>query len=114
MRGFVLRINEKCISGAIEEGITSVIVTWKENRCHIHFGSMSKNGMVSYIWYVSDMKISDCFNVDFKEINDVSEAEGIRNYNKLQDVNEQKNDLELYFKLKKELIGEGMISEHEI
>jgi hypothetical protein len=108
MKGFTLRVNDECISGAIDEGITGIIVTYREGRCHANFGSMDKSGMLSYTWYTADMEKGDCLNICFEDIITVSEARETRDYNKSQEERE-KESVELYRKLKKELIEEGLI-----
>jgi hypothetical protein len=108
MKGFTLYINEKHVSGAIDEGITSILITCKENRCHVNFGSLDKSGLLSYTWYASDMETGDCLNICFEDIMNVSEVQEMRDYNKSFDA--QKESLEFYRKLKKELIEEGILS----
>jgi hypothetical protein len=103
MKGFILRVNGECMSGAIAEGITSIILTYKENKCRVHFGSMDKSGMLSYTWYAADMETGDCLNILFTDNIHVSEAKEIRDYNQPQD------NLELYLKLKEELEEEGLL-----
>jgi hypothetical protein len=108
MKGFTLRVNNECISGALDEGITGITVTYREGRCHAYFGSMDKSGMLSYTWYTADMEKGDCLNICFEDIITVSEARETRDYNKSQEERE-KESLELYRKLKKELQEEGLI-----
>jgi coenzyme F420-reducing hydrogenase delta subunit len=110
MKGFTLRVNKECISGAINEGITGIIVTYKEGQCHVNFSSMDKSGMLSYTWYAADLEQGDCLSICFENISSVSQAKGARDYNKSQE-EIQKESLELYRKLKEELINEGLIDE---
>jgi hypothetical protein len=56
------------------------------------------------------MKEGDCLNICFEDITSVSEAKEIRDYNKSPKESMQES-LELYRKLKKELIEEGLINE---
>ncbi|MDR0604401.1 MAG: hypothetical protein LBG80_08890 [Bacteroidales bacterium] len=110
MKGFTLCVNEELIYGAIDEGITSVIVTCKEGQFHVYLGSLDKSGMLSYTWYAADMRTGDCLNICYEDITSVSEARETRDYNKSQE-EPLKESLELYRKLKKELIEEGIIYE---
>lgn len=110
MKGFVLKINGKCISGSIKEGITSIILTCKENQCHVHFGSLDKSGMFSCTWYSADLKTGDCLKIRLEDIISISEIKEIRDYNRSLEES-QKENLDLYRRLKKELIEEGLISE---
>jgi hypothetical protein len=104
MRGFILQVNEECISGAIDEGLTSIIITCKENRCRLCFSSLDKSGMLSYTWYATDMKTGDGLNIFYMDNIRASEAKEIRDYNKsLED------SLDLYMRLRKELTEEGLI-----
>jgi hypothetical protein len=101
-------MNGKCISGAIENGITNIIVTYKKDQCHVYFGSMDNSGLLAYTWYTSDIEIGDSLNICFEDIIHISEAREIRNYNRTLEKS-QKEDLETYRKLKKELIEKGVI-----
>jgi hypothetical protein len=105
MKGFTLRVNNECISGAIDEGITGIIVTYSENQCRMYFSSLGKSGMLSYTWYAANMEDGDCLNICFEDITSVSEAKETRGYNKSQKES-MKESLELYWKLRKELIEE--------
>jgi hypothetical protein len=111
MRGFTLRVNEEYISGAINEGITGIIVTYRENQCRVNFSSLDKSGMLSYTWYAANIEDGDCLNICFEDIISVSEAKETKDYNKSQEES-MKESLELYRKLKKELIKEGLINEN--
>ena len=99
MKGFKLQVNEKFISGATDEGITSIIITCKENLCHVNFGSLDKTGMYSYTWYASDLRLNDCLNISFEDIVALSEITETRDYNKSLEES-QKEDLEIYLKLR--------------
>ena len=108
MKGFTLKINGECISGSIEDGITSVLVTYKDGLFRVFFSSLDKSGMLAYTWYASELKIGDCIRVCFEDITRLSEAREIRNYNKMLEQS-QKETLETYRTLKEELIEEGLI-----
>jgi hypothetical protein len=108
MKGFILQINGERISGAIDEGITSIIMTCKEDQCHVSFGSLDKSGTLSYTWYASDMETGDCLNIFFTDNINISEAKETRDYNKSLEES-RKESLELYLKLRQELIEEELI-----
>jgi hypothetical protein len=110
MKGFILHVDGEYISGAIDEGITGIIVAYREDQCHVYFNSLDKSGMRAYTWYAATMKEGDCLNICFEDITSVSEAKEIRDYNKSPKESMQES-LELYRKLKKELIEEGLINE---
>jgi hypothetical protein len=108
MKGFILQMDGKCISGAIDEGNTSIILTCKENKCHVHFGSLDNSGMLSYTWYATDMKTGDCLYILFTDDIRIPEAKEIRDYNQFTEES-PKESLELYLKLREELIEDGLI-----
>ncbi len=106
MKGFILQVNDRRISGAIDEGITSIIITCEDEKCRVNFGSMNKSGTLSYTWYANDMKMDDCLTIFLEEISSISEIAETRNYDEALEES-QKRSLKLYRKLKKELIEEG-------
>jgi hypothetical protein len=108
MTGFILQVDNKYISGAIKEGITSILLTLKEDRFKLYFGSLDKSGMHSYIWYATDLKIGDRLKISFTNIISLSKPQEVVNYNSLD---EDKLDLDYYHRLKKELIQEGLLSD---
>jgi hypothetical protein len=110
MTGFILQIDNKYISGAIEEGITSILLTLKEDQFRLHFGSLDKSGMLSYTWYATDLNIGDCLKISFTNIISLSKPQEVVNYNLLD---EDKLDLDYYHRLKKELIEEGRLLNDE-
>ena len=110
MKGFKLQMNGECISGAIDNGITSILVSNKEGKYRVVFSSMDNTGMFSYTWYSSGMEIGDHLSISFEDIIHVSEVKETRDYNITLEES-QKRDLETYYKLKAELIKEGIISE---
>lgn len=110
MIGFILQIDNKIISGAIEEGSTSILLTFKEGLFRLHFGSMDKSGMISYRWYAADLKIGDHLKISFTHISNPSEVQEVVNYNLLDG---DKVSLDYYYRLKKELIEEGHLLDNE-
>ena len=106
MTGFILQIDNKIISGTIEEGITSILLTFKEDRFRLHFGSLDKSGMISDVWYATDLEIGDHLIINFTNVDSPSKAQEVVNYNLLD---EDKLNLDYYHRLKKELIEEGQL-----
>lgn len=110
MKGFVLNIGEKTVCGAIDNGITSVLISNKEGPFRLYFGSMD-NKNISYIWYVADLQLGDSFAITYEEVEHTSEPQRIGDGR-----NTPEDDLRLlesYHKLKQELIDEGLISTDE-
>lgn len=108
MNGFKLKINKEQVCGAIENGITSITVTNKEGKYRLHFGSLSSDGNTSYTWYASDLEMGDTLDIYFGDIIDSPIPVEIRNYDRPEQ-ERQKEDLEIYYRLKQELIDEGLI-----
>ena len=106
MTGFILQIDNKYISGAIEEGITSILLTFKEDRFRLHFGSLDKSGMISYVWQATDLEIGDHLIINFTNVDSSSKAQKFVDYN-LLDADKLSRDY--YHRLKKELIEEGLL-----
>lgn len=106
MTGFILQIDNKSISGAIDEGITSILLTFKEGLFRLHFGSLDKSGMISHTWYATDLKVGDHLKIRFTDISSPSEAQDVVNYNLLDT---DKISLDYYYRLKKELIEEKLL-----
>lgn len=106
MKGFTLQKGNNIISGAIEEGITSIILTNKDGVFRLHFGSMDKTGMHAYTWYASDLELGDTLQICYTNIVNISEPQSILDYNSLD---HDKIELEYYHRLKKELIEEGVL-----
>ncbi|WP_320167775.1 hypothetical protein [Mangrovibacterium marinum] len=106
MKGFTLRKDNNIISGAIKEGITSIILTNKDGVFRLTFGSMDKTGMHAYTWYASDLEVGDTLQICYTDIVNISEPQVILDYNSLD---HDKLELDYYHRLKKELIEEGVL-----
>jgi hypothetical protein len=107
MRGFELTINGEKIEGAIGEGITSIVLSCKDNQYNINFGSMDNTGMLTYTWFSSDLKQGSKLKIVSKEVSVTLNPIDIRDYNNKEQMD--KLELESYFKLRDELIKEGLI-----
>ena len=109
MKGFELTVNEKKIKGAIKGGITDVLLTCRDNQYYICFGSMDDTGMLSYTWYSSNPEDGAKFTVSVEDIAETSEPAVIMDYGNKEQSN--KLSLESYYKLRDELIKEGVIND---
>ena len=107
MKGFELTINGEKIEGAISEGITSIILSCKNNQYTINFGSMDNTGMLTYTWFSSSLEQGSKLKVVSKEVAVTSNPIEIRDYNNKEQIDQL--ELESYFKLRDELIKEGLI-----
>ena len=105
-RGFILQNGDEIVSGAIDEGITSIILTNKDGVFRLHFGSMDKTGMHSYTWYASDLELGDTLQICYTDVINISEPQEIMDYNSLD---HDKLELDYYHRLKKELMDEGSL-----
>lgn len=109
MKGFELLVNGCQIRGGIHKGVTGVIITYKDNACSILFSSLSDAGMFSQTWYSSNLALDDKIIILCKEIDNPSEPESILDYNDKELLN--KLQLETYYKMRDELIKEGLITD---
>lgn len=108
MKGLKLQINKKQVCGAIENGITGVLVTCKEDKYRVFFSSLGNEGNTSYTWYASDLEMNDTMDICLEDITEVPIPIETRNYNKPEE-ERLKEDLEIYHRLKQELMDEGLI-----
>ncbi|MDR2954695.1 MAG: hypothetical protein LBV43_06410 [Prevotella sp.] len=107
MKGFILQVNDKSIAGAIDSGSTSINIVCREDQCQLSFSSLNKDGMLAYTWCTSDLTIGDSIIVCFDDIDNLSEAQRVLDYNNSHQINAL--SLETYYKLKKELEEEGLL-----
>lgn len=106
MKGFTLRKDNNIISGTIKEGITSIILTNKDGMFRLTFGSMDKTGMHSYTWYASDLKLVGTLQICYTDVINISEPQEVTDYNSMD---HDKIELYSYYRLKRELIEEGVL-----
>lgn len=107
MRGFKLKIHGKEISGAIEVGITNIVLSCKENQFHLTFSSLDETGMISQVWYSSYLELGDRLSIIFDDTYGVSQPMEVRDY-----TNKDAMDrllLQSYHRLREELVNEGLI-----
>ena len=107
MKGFELNINDNIISGGIENGLTGIVISCRENKCQLDFSSLDHTGMISSIWYSSILKLGDKIMIKAVEINHASAPAEIRDYKDKELMN--KIDLDSYYRMRKELVSEGLI-----
>lgn len=106
MKGFTLKKGGNIISGAIEEGITSIILSNKDGVFRLHFGSLDKTGMQACTWYASDLELGDTLQICYTDVVNTSEPQEVLDYNSLD---HDKVELDYYYRLKRELIEEGVL-----
>ena len=112
MNSYTLQKDDNIISGAIKEGITSILLTNKDGVFRLHFGSLDKTGMHAYTWYASDLKIGDIFQICYTDVTNISEPQEFLDYNSSD---HDKLELDHYHRLKKELMEEGLLpNENEL
>ncbi|SUJ28277.1 Uncharacterised protein [Sphingobacterium spiritivorum] len=108
MKGFTISVNDKEeISGALAEGTTGVIISSKDGKLSVLLDSLDKTGMVSYIWYSSDLAVGDKLKITYQDIKHEIMPESILDYKNQEDLD--RIALERYFQLQEELKGEGLI-----
>ena len=106
MKGFVLNTGNEIISGGLNNGGTNVLISNKEGLYRLNFGGVDDNG-VFYTWYNANLEIGNSFTLWYDEIADISPARKF--LNNMNTAEDDKHALELYHKLKQELIDEGLI-----
>lgn len=109
MRGFELSIKGKKIEGAINEGITIIVLTCRDDQYSIHFSSMDNTGMMAYTWFSSDLEQGTQLTIAAKEVANTLVPVDFVDYNNREQLD--KLQLESYFRLRDELITEGLIED---
>lgn len=109
MKGFELLVNGCQIRGGIRTGITGVSITYKHNACRILFNSLSDAGMFSQTWYSSNLTLGDKVIISYQEIDNPSQPERNLDYNDKELLN--KLELENYYRIRDELMKEGVITD---
>ena len=105
MKGFEITINGHRVKGAVPKGITGVLISYKDRACRIFFNSLTEAGMFAQTWYSSDLVLGDKIIISYQEIDAPSPAMSIRDYK------DEKEMLESYYKMRDELIEEGLITD---
>lgn len=113
MIGFELKINDKKVSAALENGIVSIILTKLSNEfidsIDLDFTGLNtseKGNKEALDWYKSQLKVGDELTIKIKDILENSLPKEIRKINRDLE-NERK--LKSYHTLKKELEEQGLI-----
>lgn len=112
MKGFILKTPHKIISGGLDSGITDVLISNKEFYYKLHFGGLDDTN-ISYTWHSVEVQPGDIFTISYQEINHPSPVIKIRDYSKSNSpTNEDNRDtLAWYYRLKQELIEEGLLTD---
>lgn len=111
MKGFILKAADKVISGGLNSGITDVLISNKEFYYRLNFGGMD-DANVSYTWYSEEVQPGDIFTLRYEEISETSPAIKVRDccQDYVSTNEDDREALEQYYRLKKELIEEGLIN----
>lgn len=112
MKGYqVLINNSQKISGGIHEGSTMVLITFRDGLFRVNFSSIDQTGMIAYTWYVADLKLGDKLDITYQEIiEDINPAQVV-DYNNQEEMDRMA--LEGYYKMKAELIKEGILDKEQ-
>ena len=100
MKGFELSRSGSVIHSALENGVTSVLISNKEGYCSIYIGGTDAAG-VSYTWASAKLESGDVIEVRYKDI-ETSQVSNI-----MDDDFRNQVLLDTYQCLKKELQDEG-------
>lgn len=106
MKGFILEIGDETISGAVETGSSSVLLTYRNGVLRVVFNGMDTTETVR-IWYAADLREGNSLTVRYGDIPEVSEARPVRDFND-RDA-ENRLLMESYERMKRELTDEGLI-----
>lgn len=109
MKGFKLLTDGKEITGAIQAGITGVMITNKENNLHILFNSLDDTGMLSYTWHSSNLEQGNKVTISYQDVTRRSNPVETLDYNNQEQMD--KLALESYYRLREELINEDILKD---
>lgn len=109
MNGFSLKHNNEAICAALETGSIGIVISNKDGEFSISFNGMDSQG-IYYEWYNQKICTNDSITVKYEHINESTVSQPIS----IRDMNNKKVEdkllLNSYFKLKQELLDEGLIS----
>lgn len=110
MKGFILEIGKDTIYAALESGSVGIIISNKDGNYNISLNGMDDQG-IFYVWYNKNLSIGDSMTLKYEIIEQimVSKPSFIRDVR--DEESENKLLLDSYYKLKQELLDEGLISE---
>jgi len=112
MTGIELEIDGTLRKGGIQNGITSVIISYKNDQYSVFFNSLDGDtSMISYVWYSSNLNPRTTLSISLVDILEQLEPKEVIDYNNKEYAD--KRDLETYFNLKQELIKEGILKINE-
>lgn len=80
-----------------------------DDTFNVFFNSLDATGMNSYTWFPSNLKVGAPIVVSLQEIKETSHSQSVTNYN--DQVQLDKLELESYYKMRRELIEEGLIND---
>ena len=109
MKGFELDINGENVKGAISEGITSIILTCKDDQYNINFSSLDNTGMLAYTWLFSELEQGSKLKISISEISETLEPTSVTDYANKDQID--KLELESYYRMRDDLIKEGLIGD---
>jgi hypothetical protein len=106
MKGFILKTGSEIISAGLDNGLTDMLISNKEFYYLLKLGGLDAAN-ISHIWYNTELQLGDSFSITYDKIERISTPIRIGN-----DLNTPEDDrvlLKSYYKLKQELIEEGLI-----
>ncbi|MBE6307763.1 MAG: hypothetical protein E7087_00425 [Bacteroidales bacterium] len=110
MNGFIIKAGEENIYAALKSGSFGIIISNKEGDFNISINGMDENALF-YSWEHRKLNLNEVITIAFDTLDEsvISTPTNIRDVNNT--IQEQELELELYYKLKKELLDKGLISE---
>ena len=110
MKGFTVSSSVAPLAkAAIESGNVTVMITNKEGKYSLQLSALDSTGTIDHTWISRPLLEDEVLNVVFEEIDEssVSEVQSVRDFN--DEVNETRLLLESYYRLRDELIQEGVL-----
>lgn len=110
MIGFSLKRGNDVVYAAVQAGSIGVIISNKEGTLKVSLSGIDAHG-VYYVWYDDKICIGDSILIKYENINEQMLSTPIF----IRDVKDKESEnkllLDSYYKLKKELLAEGLLSQ---
>ena len=110
MRGFIVIQSQETVNAAIEKGSVSILISNKEGDYSVYVGGMDVDG-VFYTWISRKLVENDSFEIRLSDF----EPSSVSEFASKRDVRDEESEnnllLEAYYRLRNELVDEGLLKE---
>ncbi len=110
MKGFVVKTKDCVTYAALNEGSVGIVITNKEGDYRLGINGMDTQG-IAYVWQSDVLCVGDSISIEYDGIDKSMVSEPLL----IRDVNDSKSEnqllLDSYYKLRQELLDEGLLSE---